>query len=42
MGQLKRFENRAQLLRHIAAETGADIDDLWEQYDDQLNSATDD
>lgn len=35
--QLKRFENRTQLLRHIAAETGADIDRLWAEHDEQLN-----
>lgn len=33
--QLKRFENKAQLLRHIADETGVDIDVLWDEYESQ-------
>lgn len=36
--QLKRFENKAQLLRHIASTTDADIDDLWDDYDRQVNN----
>jgi len=36
-GQLKRFENKAQLLRHIANETGADLDTLWDSYDAQIS-----
>lgn len=32
---MKRFENPAQLIRHIASETGADINDFWEQYENQ-------
>jgi len=35
-GQLHRFENKAQLLRHISEETGTDIEDLWEQYEEEL------
>jgi RNAse (barnase) inhibitor barstar len=35
-GQLRRFENRAQLLRHIADETGTDIDTLWDEYEAQV------
>ncbi len=35
MSQLKRFENKAQLLRHIAEESGVDIDRLWDEYDRQ-------
>lgn len=35
-GQLRRFENRAQLLRHIAEETGTDIDTLWDEYEAQV------
>ena len=35
-GQLRRFENRAQLLRHIAEETGTDIDTLWDEYESQV------
>jgi len=35
-GQLRRFENRAQLLRHISAETGTDIDTLWDEYEAQV------
>jgi len=35
-GQLRRFENRAQLLRHISAETGTDIDTLWGEYEAQV------
>ena len=35
-GQLHRFENRAQLLRHIADETGRDIDTLWDEYEAQI------
>lgn len=36
-GQLHRFENRAQLLRHIADETGRDIDTLWDEYEAQID-----
>ena len=35
-GQLQRFENKAQLLRHIAEETGRDLDSLWEEYDEKV------
>lgn len=35
--QLKRFENKAQLLRHIADETGTDIDTLWDEYEEQVS-----
>jgi len=35
-GQLHRFENRAQLLRHISEETGTDIDTLWDEYEAQV------
>ena len=35
-GQLRRFENRAQLLRHISEETGTDIDTLWDEYEAQV------
>jgi hypothetical protein len=34
--QLRRFSNKVQLLRHISEETGADMDDLWEQYHEQI------
>lgn len=34
--QLKRFENKAQLIRHISAETGKNIDELWDSYDNQI------
>jgi hypothetical protein len=36
MGQLKRFENKTQLLRHIADETDTDIDVLWSEYERQI------
>ena len=36
MSQLKRFENKAQLIRHIHKETGVPIDELWESYDNQI------
>ena len=35
-GQLRRFENKAQLLRHISEETGRDIDTLWDEYEAQV------
>ena len=35
MPQLKRFENAAQLLRHIAAETDRPLDELWDEYTEQ-------
>ena len=35
-GQLRRFENTAQLLRHISEETGTDIDTLWDEYRAQV------
>jgi hypothetical protein len=35
--QLRRFENKAQLLRHISAETGTDIDTLWDKYEAQVD-----
>lgn len=38
MSQLKRFENKAQLIRHIHQETGTPIDELWEAYDEQIES----
>jgi hypothetical protein len=34
--QLKRFENHAQLIRHIHEESGVPKDELWEQLDEQL------
>jgi len=37
-GQLKRFENKAQLLRHIAETEDVDIDDLWDQYEQQIEN----
>lgn len=37
MSQLKRFENKAQLLRHIANETGEDIETLWDSYEAQID-----
>jgi len=36
--QLQRFENPAQLLRHIADETGTDIDTLWDEYESQIEA----
>lgn len=38
MKRLKRFENKAQLLRHIASTEDTDIDDLWKQYEQQMNT----
>lgn len=38
--QLKRFENKAQLLRHISESEGVDIDELWEEYDRQVDRST--
>ena len=35
--QLKRFENKTQLLRHISAETGVNIDKLWDEYEKQID-----
>jgi hypothetical protein len=35
-GQLRRFENKAQLLRHISEETDTDIDTLWDEYEAQV------
>lgn len=35
--QLKRFSNKIQLLRHISDETGVDIDDLWDSYEEQMD-----
>lgn len=35
-GQLKRFENKVQLLRHISEETGTDIEELWNMYEEQI------
>jgi hypothetical protein len=35
-GQLRLFETRAQLLRHIAEETGTDSDTLWDEYKAQV------
>lgn len=34
--KIKRFSNKVQLIRHIAEETNTDIDELWEQYDEQI------
>jgi len=33
---IKRFENKVQLLRHIAATEDVDIDELWDQYESQI------
>lgn len=35
--QIKRFENKAQLIRHIHQETGVSIDELWDQYEAQVD-----
>lgn len=35
--QLKRFENPAQLIRHVHQETGVPTDELWDQYESQLS-----
>lgn len=35
--QWKRFENKAQLLRHIANESGRDIGALWNEYERQID-----
>jgi hypothetical protein len=37
MSSIKRFENRAQLVRHIHQETGKPIDELWEKLEQELN-----
>ena len=34
--QLRRFENKAQLLRHISEETGTDIATLWKEYEERI------
>jgi len=36
MPQLKRFENKAQLLRQIHSETGVGMDELWDDYERQV------
>lgn len=36
MAQLKRFSNKAQLLRYISNETEKDIDELWSEYENQI------
>ena len=36
--QLRRFENKAQLIRHIAETESVDINDLWDQYDRQVDT----
>lgn len=38
MGQLKRFSNKAQLLRYIAAHSDKDIQTLWEEYNKQIDN----
>lgn len=38
--QLKRFSNKVQLLRHISETEGVDIDQLWKQYEQQINTTT--
>jgi hypothetical protein len=30
-----RFENKVQLIRHIAEETGRPIDELWDEFDEK-------
>lgn len=37
--QLRRFENKAQLLRHIEETTDADMETLWEEYEKQVNQS---
>jgi len=34
--QLKRFENHAQLIRHIHEQSGVPKDELWKQLNEQL------
>lgn len=34
---MKRFENKAQLLRYIAEQESVSIDELWEQYEQQID-----
>ncbi len=34
--RIKRFENRAQLIRHIHQETGKPINELWDELERQL------
>jgi hypothetical protein len=34
--QVKRFENHAQLIRHIHEQTGVPKDELWQQLNEQL------
>lgn len=36
--QLKRFSNKAQLLRYISETEGVDLDRLWKQYHRLLNA----
>ena len=38
MGTIKRFENPAQLIRHIADETDTSEDELWNEYKRQINN----
>jgi len=40
MPQIKRFENKAQLLRQIHDETGVEMDELWNKYERQVNPKT--
>jgi hypothetical protein len=36
MSSLKRFENHAQLIRHISEETGRPENELWDELDEKL------
>ena len=37
-GQLRRFENKAQLLRYISEAEGVEISELWDEYDRQIDN----
>lgn len=36
-GNIKRYENKARLIRDISEETGTPIEELWEEYEKQTH-----
>ena len=38
MGRIKRFSNRAQLIRHIAETTGLTEQEAWDKIDSEIEN----
>lgn len=38
MGRIKRFENKAQLIRYISEQEDVTVGELWDKYDNQIDN----